>query len=61
MLVLVKVGFELLCIYFVEGAEEQYIYIGNKINILPVALAQWLKLWAVIKGIPVQCHDLACI
>ena len=26
VLVLVKVGFELLCIYFVEGAEEQYIY-----------------------------------
>ena len=26
VLVLVKVGFEVLCIYLVEGAEEQYIY-----------------------------------
>ena len=61
MLVLVKVGFELLCICLVEGAEEQYIYIWNKINISPVALAQWLKVWPVIKGIPVQCLDLSCI
>ena len=26
VLVLVKVGFELLCICLVEGAEEQYLY-----------------------------------
>ena len=26
VLVLVKVGFEVLCICLVEGAEEQYIY-----------------------------------
>ena len=37
VLVLVKVGFELLCIYFVEGAEEQYIYIYG----IKVTFYQW--------------------
>ena len=61
MLVLVKVRFELLCICLAEGAQKNNIYICNKIDISRVVLAQWLKLWAVIKGIQVQCHDLACI
>ena len=30
VLVLLKVGFELLCICLVEGAEEHYIYIEKK-------------------------------